>query len=536
MQDLPRKQFEICSQNVLISTHPQPNKLLILPDNMSKSLSKKSSLKNKRPVPTAGLRRRINKDARKAVNSALRNRRPRRLRRFGPRRSRNRNRNFTTKNVPVARTQEWRSTKPNFVTSRDGIRIVHKEYLTTLSPDSSSFSLIAKYPINPGLQVTFPWLNTIANNFESYTINYLRVHYVPRCPTTTSGEVMMLIDYDASDDPPTTKSHVLNSQNAIAIAPYNIRILRSTHEQLNKGYKSRYVTDKIDNPNQDIKTLFAGNILIYSEGVVATISDIFLEYDITLKTPAVKDNEPVDGFIMLSCHAPNTSNSHPLLGNGNLTYAGDEDLLAFEKRGSDYDSVYFKNEGYYLLTFESEFVEGETAPTLTVSSVNGIDGHDYDVMFNSVILNATFYLYSPGSDSTDPNVIPRIDIKMQNQESIVYSILTVNTIKKNNFDSFMYFFNNGQVLPLPWTKPVGLIASLSKEIRARNRRNDNMLKSLQNLCVDDVYDDILNYDFDEVSTEEVSDSYDLENSYYRDFLNVEDYVPPLAPGDHRHKM
>jgi hypothetical protein len=54
--------------------------------------------------------------------------------------------------------------------------------------------------INPRKLNPFQWLSGIARNFDLYHIDSLTIHYEPSCPTTTPGQLVMMLDYDPTDD------------------------------------------------------------------------------------------------------------------------------------------------------------------------------------------------------------------------------------------------------------------------------------------------------------------------------------------------
>jgi hypothetical protein len=52
-------------------------------------------------------------------------------------------------------------------------------------------------PRNPNM---FPWLRSIAACFDMFNFRSLTLEYVPSCPTTTVGKILLAFDYDAADD------------------------------------------------------------------------------------------------------------------------------------------------------------------------------------------------------------------------------------------------------------------------------------------------------------------------------------------------
>lgn len=83
------------------------------------------------------------------------------------------------------------------------IRIQHKEYLGDLL-GSTNFTL-SSYAINPGMQASFPWLSSLASNFEQYHFNGLVFQFVStsadalNSTNTALGKLIMATDYNALD-------------------------------------------------------------------------------------------------------------------------------------------------------------------------------------------------------------------------------------------------------------------------------------------------------------------------------------------------
>lgn len=72
-----------------------------------------------------------------------------------------------------------------------------------------------RYPINPGLDKSFPWLSGEADKWEQYRFHSLRYRYVPRCATTTTGSVLMSPDYNVRDNPPQTELQAADTYGAV---------------------------------------------------------------------------------------------------------------------------------------------------------------------------------------------------------------------------------------------------------------------------------------------------------------------------------
>ena len=104
---------------------------------------------------------------------------------------------------------------PRFNMGSNNVVISHKEFIGDIyAPSTSGTFANRTFPINPGLQSTFPWLAQIAANYDEYTMQQLIFTYRPSITDFVSqnGQVGMLImatQYNASDPPFTSKQDML---------------------------------------------------------------------------------------------------------------------------------------------------------------------------------------------------------------------------------------------------------------------------------------------------------------------------------------
>jgi len=91
--------------------------------------------------------------------------------------------------APLAASVRQSSRQPKFMRADGGLMIEHVEAYPLSANGHTSFVINSN---------TFPWLRSIANNFEEYKIKLVFV-WNPICPATTAGSVMMAFDYDPSD-------------------------------------------------------------------------------------------------------------------------------------------------------------------------------------------------------------------------------------------------------------------------------------------------------------------------------------------------
>lgn len=191
--------------------------------------------------------------------------------------------------APIAKQITHRTTKPNIRNRGQNVVVTHREYLQDIVRTTNTYT-IDGIAINPGISPSFPWLSQIAGRFESYTFNRLDYVYEPMVPTTQAGTVMMAIDFDAADTPPTSKQTHMSYQGAVRAAPWQpFRISALQHNRL-KMVKERYVRTGQVPANTDIKTYDMGDLYIGTVGTGAatiTLGELYVEYTVTFKTPQI---------------------------------------------------------------------------------------------------------------------------------------------------------------------------------------------------------------------------------------------------------
>lgn len=188
--------------------------------------------------------------------------------------------------APVALRQTVESNVPLFVDSAPGtIRVQHREMISTLNGVAADdFSVT--YRIQPANAITFPWLSSLANMFETYTFHYLRVIFVPRLPTSTAGQVGLALDFDADDQPATSLVAFSQYQHSAIGSVWAALSLVAEGDALVKCVKERYTDHNLTPHTYDPILHDVANLRV---AVLTTpaepLGQLFIEYDITLRTP-----------------------------------------------------------------------------------------------------------------------------------------------------------------------------------------------------------------------------------------------------------
>jgi hypothetical protein len=73
-----------------------------------------------------------------------------------------------------------------------------------------------QFPLNPGLAEFFPWMAPQANQYDQYRIHSITFRYIARVPTINSGVLVMAMDYNAYNGPPTTVRELTSYHGAVS--------------------------------------------------------------------------------------------------------------------------------------------------------------------------------------------------------------------------------------------------------------------------------------------------------------------------------
>ncbi len=119
---------------------------------------------------------------------------------------------------------------PQFTHGKSSVRIQHREFLGDIKTSSTPGAfLIQDYPINPGMEVTFPWLSSVVGvNFQQYRIRGMVFEYrsmsadALNSTNTALGSVVMATDYDSTDLRFTSKSQMENTEFGVLVNPQHV--------------------------------------------------------------------------------------------------------------------------------------------------------------------------------------------------------------------------------------------------------------------------------------------------------------------------
>lgn len=170
-----------------------------------------------------------------------------------------------------------------------GVRVSHHEYLGDVS---SSVGFVAtKYPLNPGVSITFPWLSSLAVSFQEYELNGLIFFFKAtsanalNSTNTALGQIIGATQYNPYLPIPTTKIAMLGLSSAADGKPSESNIYPVECKADMVLFRSKLIRSGV--PVDDLAKYDHGNFILASNGsqAAAIVGELHVVYDITLKKP-----------------------------------------------------------------------------------------------------------------------------------------------------------------------------------------------------------------------------------------------------------
>jgi hypothetical protein len=174
--------------------------------------------------------------------------------------------------------------------------IEEDEYIGEVTGQSTAGFATTTYPINIGQAGTFPWgSGVVKNNFEKYKFEYLEFYFKREvsefASAGTTGKVMLSVDSDASDGPPTTKQAVEDTDPHVDGMPCeNIRLVVPT-SILNKMNSGHYIRPAGLPGAADIKTYDVGNLFVSTQGLSVnnvSVGELHVRYKCSVFIPVLE--------------------------------------------------------------------------------------------------------------------------------------------------------------------------------------------------------------------------------------------------------
>lgn len=266
-----------------------------------------------------------------------------------------------TVSVPASYGRVYKQAPPMM-----GTRIRHCEYVAAF-PGSTSAAPTAPvlgenyFEINPGLPLSFPWLSSIAKNFEFYKFNRLSFMYVNAISTDQPGSVFMVPEYDINDAAPLTVAQVFNTTGAVSSNVWlgleaKINCRANGLSNLRKKVRASGVTG--DHTLYDVANLSVGTL---SGSSGASPGRLMVCYDIELYTPQTSSQTDVASERTIAHSSGSTLVSGAAGSAQPITLNSLANGLRMAQQSANH--LEFKNAGAVVVDYAAELLSDGTAGT-----------------------------------------------------------------------------------------------------------------------------------------------------------------------------
>lgn len=171
-------------------------------------------------------------------------------------------------------------------------RVEEDEYIADVSGSVTFAS--TSFPVNPGQASVFPWLSKQAAQWEKYRWEYLEFYYKPEVSAFATqgqaGKVILSMDYDASDAPPSNKQQAEDTDPHTDAMPYEDLLLVLDPRQMFEMADSKYVRPGGLPGSSDIKTYDSGNLSVSTIGNTNTtlLGELHVRYAVIFEVPVLE--------------------------------------------------------------------------------------------------------------------------------------------------------------------------------------------------------------------------------------------------------
>jgi hypothetical protein len=209
-------------------------------------------------------------------------------------------------NSIVSRVQSGSPAIPAMHSSGQSIVVRHKEYIADIisSATPGAFLCSPGLPINPGLESSFPWLATIAQQFQEYTIKGLVYHFESTSgdsvgsTNTALGTVIMGTQYKSSASPFPSKLAMLNEYFSADGKPSVSFCHPIECDPKENPFNVQYVRGANVPAGEDIKMYDLGTFYWATTGMQAAsvvLGELWCTYEVELRKPILSGVNNVYG-------------------------------------------------------------------------------------------------------------------------------------------------------------------------------------------------------------------------------------------------
>ncbi len=242
---------------------------------------------------------------------------------------------YTVSSNSIVQRVEASGSVPAMHKEGQSVIIRHKEFLGEIR-GKQAFTVVAQFPINPGMYATFPWLSRIANAFQEYRIRGMVYHYVPTSGNAVSstnaalGTVMVQTTYRSNDSVPTSKLEMLNEYWSSENKPSEAFCHPVECNPKENPFNIQYIRNGAIPSNDSVLMYDLGLTTVAVSGQQAddtVLGDLWVTYEIELKKPILSSNvtDFTPGATLVVANSGGSITGSTLF-NGNVTQSGNVNM------------------------------------------------------------------------------------------------------------------------------------------------------------------------------------------------------------------
>lgn len=256
----------------------------------------------------------------------------------------------------------------------ESITLKHREYITDIS--STTTFTATSYAINPGMLSTFPYLSSIAGNFQEYKFQGLNFEFKStsanalNSTNTALGYVALACQYRSDATTPATKTELMNITWSEDGKPSNDILLPVECKPTENAMPIQYVRQGSLPSNSDIKMFDLGKLVVATGGsqAAAVVGELWATYEIKLYKPIITPST-LNSYLDYAHYVCTGCTGAVPMGTAQTRKAGDQ-TLTFSLGASSHAVSFYPTDRYYMV--EAFWVGTSVAITTpTVAVTNG---------------------------------------------------------------------------------------------------------------------------------------------------------------------
>lgn len=321
--------------------------------------------------------------------------------------------------------------------SIEGATVIrHREYLgPIISSTVAGQFKIQSYALNPAQSQSFPWLSSIAQNYEEYRPNGVMYEFKSTCSDAIAsstnlalGQIMLATRYDPTDPPFASDIEMLNYEFA-----QSGKVSDNVCHYVECDTKQSPLTHLYTRPgsaggDQDLRFSDFGTFYIASSGLQGTsvqLGQLWVSFEFLLYKPKIASLQSTP-TALFKWYNPSITSSAPL-GAGVFQYNAENDVQATVSAN--------------IITFPQL-----ASPVTWLVVINWAGFTAMSSQFNSLTLTNCVRVKAFNNNASGTGIAPQASLTGTTNESMVMYISTnANTVPNINFANNVAFTGAGYV-------------------------------------------------------------------------------------------